>query len=124
MLLGGLLSWWYGLGWAKLMHSVLGRVHGVLGFFSVWQLLGSLFAPFRQISAGRVQGSISAKFAAFGDRLLSRFIGAFVRLLLVITGLFVALLVGLFGLLLVITWPFVPVLPLVGIYLMQRGVSL
>ncbi len=124
MLLGGLLSWWYGLGWAKLMHGVLSRVHAVLGFFSVWQLLGSLFAPFRQISAGQVQGSISARFAAFGDRLLSRFVGAFVRLLLIVIGLLITLLVGLFGLILIIVWPFVPVLPLVGIYLMQRGVAL
>lgn len=111
--------WWYGLGWTKLLHAVSGRVQAVLSFFSVGQLFRSLFAPFRQISAERIQGSLSAQLQAFGDRLFSRCIGAVVRILLIICGLVTSLVVAIVGLGTLIVWPFIPVLPLLGIFFMQ-----
>ncbi len=120
MLLGSLLSWWYGLGWVKLMQKVTGRMHKVMAFFSVGMLLGSLFAPFRQISAGRpIQGTVQAQLAAWGDRLFSRLIGAVVRLMLVFAGLVSALIVGVIGVVLLVAWPFIPALPIIGVFLMQ-----
>lgn len=123
MFLGSLLTWWYGLGWARLMQKVLGRIHGVLDFFSVGTVLRTLFAPFRQISASRVHGTVQDQLAAFGDRVFSRFMGAVIRLMLVFAGLICALVISIFGAILILAWPILPVLPLVGIVLMQAGVA-
>ena len=121
MLLVSLFGWWYGVGWLTLARRVGSSSQRVLQFFSVSELAGSLFAPFRQISAGRVDGPLDAQLRAFGDRLLSRFIGAFVRSLLIITGLLVALLAGAFGVIAMVAWPFLPVLPFIGAGLMLAG---
>lgn len=124
MFLASLLSWWYGLGWAKLVQKVMGRVHGVLEFFSVGLLFGSLFAPFRQISAGRVGGgTVQDQLIAFGDKLFSRFFGAVIRLLLIIIGLASAVVIAVFGGIFIISWPVLPVLPIIGVLLMQVGVG-
>lgn len=101
------------------MQKVSGRVKGTLEFFSVGQLAGSLFAPFRQISAGQVSGTAGDQLRAFGDRLFSRFFGAFIRLMLIVVGLVSAGLLGLIGLVLIAAWPLLPVLPFIGIFLTQ-----
>lgn len=121
MLAVALLKWWYGVGWLTLMRRVGVSVQNVLNFFSVGQLAGSLFAPFRQISAGRVQGPLGVQLRAFGDRLFSRGIGAVVRSLLIVFGLLIALLSGVWGLAVMIIWPFLPLLPLSGLFLMLNG---
>ena len=121
---GSFFVWWYGLGWAQLMNRVWGRIVRVLNFFSVGLLLGSLFAPFRQISAGSASGSLEKQFRAWGDLLFSRMIGAVVRLMLVFVGLLSAILMGLFGLIVIVVWPFLPAAPLIGIFLMQARVGL
>lgn len=123
MFLVSLLSWWYGLGWAKLMQKVMGRIHGVLAFFSVGQLFGSLFAPYRQISAGRVNGTAQDQLAAFGDKIFSRLVGAAVRLLLITAGLSSALIIAVLGALFIVVWPVLPVLPIIGVLLMQVRVG-
>lgn len=121
MLILAALTWWYTTGWLMLATRIGGRIQGTLRFFSVGQLLGSLFAPYRQISAGRVQGPLAVQLRAWGDRQFSRVIGAIVRLILVIIGVISALTMTLSGLLLLFAWPLVPVLPFVGVWLMSNG---
>lgn len=121
MLLTTFFSWWYGVGWFSLGRKVGGRINGVLKFFSVAQLAASLFAPFRQISAGQVQGPLGVQLRAWGDKQFSRVIGAIVRLMLIACGLIGALLYGVLGLAMLLVWPFLPVLPLVGLVLMLSG---
>ncbi len=124
MLIVGFLGWWYGVGWLTLLRRVGVASQHVLQFFSVTELAGSLFAPFRQISAERVQGPLGIQLRAFGDRLFSRFFGAFIRTILIIFGLIVATLYGTLGLLAVVVWPFIIVLPIVGLALMLQGYAL
>jgi hypothetical protein len=119
MLFVDLLSWWYGLGWAKLMQKVTSRIMGVLHFFSVGQLAASLFAPYRQISAGQVNGAVGDQMRALGDRMFSRAIGAVVRTILIAAGLFSTIVTAVIGLILVITWPLFPMLPFVGLFLID-----
>ncbi len=95
------------------------RVREVLDFFSVGLLFGSLFAPYRQISAEQVQGNANDQLRALGDRIFSRAIGAVIRLMLIVTGLITALAIGLLGVILIAAWPLLPVLPIVGIFLIQ-----
>ncbi|HSE61391.1 MAG TPA: hypothetical protein VLA88_03785 [Candidatus Saccharimonadales bacterium] len=121
MLIATFFAWWYGVGWMTLVQKVSGRVTGVLSFFSVGQLLTSLFAPFRQISAGRVQGPLGVIMRAWVDRLFSRGIGAIVRSLLILTGLCCAAFYGVLGVVMIVFWPVLPVLPLLGLVLMISG---
>lgn len=114
MVIFGLFYWWYTTGWLTLMQRGVGRVQAVGHFFSIPLLLGSLFAPFRQISAGQVQGSLAVQMRAWGDRLFSRFMGAIIRSMLVIVGA-ACVIVASVALLCVITiWPFIPLLPLIA----------
>lgn len=121
MIMLALFSWWYGQGWGRLAHRVGQRTGDVLGFFSVGTLAATLFAPFRQISAGQVQGDPSMQMRAFFDRLFSRFFGAFLRSIMIVIGLLAALFSGLFGIVQIAVWPFIPFLPVIGIVLMSIG---
>lgn len=117
-------SWWYGAGWARLAKRVMQRTDNVLAFFSVGTLAKTLFAPFRQISAGQVQGSMDVQMRAFFDRLISRIVGAVVRSFMIIAGLFSALFAVLLGLLQMLAWPLVPLLPLAGLVAWMTGWAL
>jgi hypothetical protein len=117
-----LLSWWYSTGWLALAKRVGGRVKSVLDFFSVGLLLGSLFAPFRQISAGgSAQGPLGIKLRAWADRQFSRVIGAVVRLILIICGVALVLLTACVGLVMIIAWPLLPALPVIGLIFSLQG---
>lgn len=116
-----LFSWWYGAGWARLIGRVGTRMQAMLETFSVALLARTLFAPFRQISAGQVRGSFDMQLRALGDRLFSRLFGAVVRSLFIFIGAVAALLAGLLGLLEAIVWPVVPLLPVAGIVLTLLG---
>ncbi len=119
-----LLKWWYGDGWRKRTHLVAARLDGVIDYFSVDLLLKTLFAPYRQISAGRVDGPLGVQFRAMIDKLFSRIIGAFIRLILLIIGGLTIGLQVLFGCLILVGWALVPLLPLVGLAMMLSGWTL
>lgn len=122
MVIVGLISWWYTSGWLTLTQKVRARIRAVLGFFSVGLLAGSLFAPFRQIAAGRVNGSLTAQLQAWGDRLFSRGIGFVVRSFLIILGIVIVVCVAVVGLLLCLIWPLLPFAPLIGVVFMGLGI--
>lgn len=90
------------------------RIQGALRFFSVPLLITSLFAPFRQISAGRVSGSLSVQLQAFGDRLFSRVIGAIVRSFLILFGIVTVVVMAVLLVVCAVAWPLLPVAPLIG----------
>lgn len=115
MVVFSLFSWWYTTGWLTLIRKGGARIGAVLSFFSVPLLITSLFAPFRQISAGRVQGPLAVQLQAWGDRLFSRFIGAIIRSFLILLGLVTVVVVGAVVLVVVVAWPLLPVAPLVGL---------
>lgn len=119
-----LFVWWYTAGWSALIHRIAERIGGVSEFFSVGLLFKTLFDPFRQIDAGRVRGSLDAELRAWGNRLFSRFVGAFMRLIMIIVGLAGLLAMSVIGLIQLIIWPFIPLLPLVGLLLMVWGARL
>lgn len=117
----GLLGWWYGAGWKQRFRALSERLLSTADYFSIDLLFRTLFAPYRQISAGRVSGSINVQLRAFFDRLLSRIIGAIIRTFMIIAGLVGMLFYGVVGGLLVILWGIVPLLPIVGIILFVVG---
>lgn len=113
MLVIAFFSWWYTVGWAQLAKRAGTRIGGMLEFFSVGLLLKSLFAPFRQISVGKVSGSLDTQVRAWADRQISRGIGAMVRLAVIGFGLLATLVMVIVSLTLLVLWPFVPLIPVI-----------
>lgn len=121
MFIVGLLSWWYGAGWRGRAAAFRNKLAGTMDYFSIDLLLRTLFSPFRQISAGNVNGSLSVQMHAFFDQLISRVIGAFVRSIMIIIGVMTLIVYGLIGLGLLILWAFIPLFPGIGLVLMLKG---
>lgn len=99
------------------MERVAGRIDATLDYFSIDLLLKTLVAPFRQISAGPVRGSLDLRIHAFFDRLISRGIGLVVRLVMIVVGAGVIVGNVIIGGVFLIAWMFVPLLPLIGLLL-------
>ncbi len=121
MFIVGMLSWWYGIGWRRQVGQIRQRIARAVDYFSIEQLISTLFAPFRQISAGKVSGPLGVKWRAFVDRMVSRVIGAFVRLIIIIIGSIALLGYVIVGGLCLLVWPLVPILPIVGFLLFISG---
>jgi hypothetical protein len=121
MFLVGILSWWYGSGLVERVGIAVNRLKISSDYFSIGLLFRSLFSPYRQISAGEVVGSLSDKIHAFFDRLLSRFIGAFVRTGVIIIGLSTMLMQFMFGFLILIMWVIIPFMPVAGLIVWVIG---
>lgn len=118
MLLVGFVSWWYGAGWRNQIKEIELSIRRTSDFFSISLLLKTLFSPFRQISADVTGNDIGSRFRAWGDRMFSRVIGAFMRTFMIIFGLITLLLTLLIGLVRLVLWPAVPILPVVGLIVM------
>lgn len=114
-------SWWYGAGWAAQLVRLRERLVASYDYFSIGLLCRTLFSPFRQISAGKVNGPIGLKWRAFVDKLISRFIGAFVRLMLIVVGSTWLVTQATLGALGLLVWAFVPFIPLIGFVFMLAG---
>ena len=115
--------WWYTAGLRQRLKKISVRLDGTIDYFSMDLLVKTLFAPFRQISAGKVDGSLEVKMRALIDRLFSRLIGAFVRSLLLVVGGVTIALQAVLALVMILLWLLVPFLPVAGIVLMISGVK-
>ena len=67
LLVTSLLTWWYTDGWRARAGIVSHRLDATIDYFSFDLLLKTLFAPFRQISAGNVDGPLEVKLRALVD---------------------------------------------------------
>ena len=121
MAIVGVLVWWYTDGWYQAIRSVQSRLMGLFDYFSIDLLVRTLFSPFRQISAGRIDGAVTEQLRAFGDQLISRFVGASVRLVVMVFGLAAIIISVVLGLLYIVLWAFIPTLPIVGLILSLIG---
>lgn len=121
MLILGFTDWWYRAGWRNRAQLVSERLDKTLDYFSIMLLLKTFFAPFRQISAGKVNGPLGVKIRAFVDRIISRLIGAMIRSFILIIGLFVIVFQAIVGLIILLAWPLVPLLPVIGFAMFTIG---
>ena len=121
MFIIGMLSWWYGAGWRQRVVMLRERLARTVDYFSIDLLAKTLFAPFRQISAGRVNGPLGVKMQAFFDRLISRMIGMMIRSTMIVMGVGTIIVHSVLGLITVIMWASIPLLPLVGVLMMLSG---
>jgi len=121
MFLVGILSWWYGNGWVARIQATKDRLASSADFFSLGLLVSTIFAPFRQISAGKVSGSIGDQMRAFLDRTISRFVGAAVRIFMIIFGLITMFFQIIFGIIVIIVWPIIPLFIVIGLIMTVIG---
>ena len=98
------------------------RLDGLIDYFSIDLLAKTLFAPFRQDGAGRVDGPLEVKFRAFLDKLISRILGAIIRMAILLIGLVSIALYVVWSALMLALWFVVPLLPLAGLVLAAMGV--
>lgn len=116
-----MLSWWYSAGWKARALIVRERIERTMDYFSIDVLLGTLFSPYRQISADKVGGSLDIRWRAFVDRTISRLMGSIIRTIIIIIGSFAVVLQTLSGLVLLVLWACIPLLPVVGFILFISG---
>lgn len=103
------------------MKLISDRFLNLYDLFSFDLLVSTLFSPYRQISAGRVEGSLEVQFRAFLDRLISRMIGAMIRTVVLISGVLCLLIVAIFSVCELLIWAFLPIAPLIGLVLAVVG---
>lgn len=112
MLFVDFIRWWYGPGWALRVRMLREHLASSVAFFSLGTLLKTLFSPWRQnVTATRPDQGIDDKFRAFLDNLISRFVGFWVRIFVLITGLFMLMAIAVANIIYVITWPIIPLSP-------------
>jgi hypothetical protein len=121
MVIIGMLSWWYTTGWQQRALRLREKLASTMDYFSIDLLLRTFFSPFRQISAGKVNGPIGVQMQAFFDRLISRCIGALVRFFVIIVGSITIVAYAGIGAVLLLGWAFVPFIPIVGVLLWLAG---
>ncbi len=115
------LSWWYGAGFVSRLKLFRERMASATDYFSIDLLIKSLFAPFRQISAGKVRGPLGLQWRAFVDRLISRAIGVMIRSTVIVIGAVWLSLLAVGNTIVLLCWLIVPLLPIVGVILMASG---
>ncbi|MBR3236749.1 hypothetical protein IKF92_03690 [Candidatus Saccharibacteria bacterium] len=125
MAIADIFLWWYAAGWRTFIKKNRNAISSITDFFSMSSLVRTLFKPYRQISAetASANSSLDLRFHMFLDRLVSRFIGFCSRLFLLLAGSVIIIIGGIFSLILILLWPFIPLLPIVGIVLTIMGVT-
>ena len=121
MFIVGLLSWWYGAGWKQRVLVAREHLLSTYDYFSLGLLLRTLFAPFRQISAGQVQGPVGVQIRAWFDRLISRAVGLVVRSMVIVIGSITLMLVVLVQFAAIVLWSLIPAIPALGVSLAMAG---
>lgn len=119
----GIFQWWYGAGLKKHARHVYTGMLRTADFFSIGLLIKTLFNPFRQISAGAVQGGLPEQFRAWADRTFSRVFGAFLRLCLIVIGLACLSVRAVYAGASMIAWLVLPATPVIGVWFWMIGVG-
>lgn len=125
MIIADMLGWWYSRGWMWALHQLfVVRTKHIAEFFSITDLLKTLFAPFRQDVIDTSRAPLGVKLQAFGGNIISRIFGFFIRTTLIFVGLFTILLYAVVGLFATLVWPLLPMSPIIALLLLMNGVGL
>lgn len=117
-----LFSWWYGKGLGWRAGKILDGIERSMNTFSLGLLVRTWFAPFRQIDAGGAQGgSLDVQLRRAFDKLFSRFIGAFLRTIVMFVGVFWITARAVWGILGLVLWIMMPILPIVFVVIFTTG---
>lgn len=116
------LSWHYSEGVKFYAERLIYSLKSIIHYFSLSVLLTSLFAPWKRlVNIEKKTGfDLSRAFQTFSFNMVSRGIGAVVRIILFITGVFVLVFVAVFGSIGAVFWVVFPFFSL-GVYTRYRN---
>lgn len=117
MLIFTMFGWWYTAGFGTRLRSLEDALARTVDRFSIGLLLRTLFRPFRQIDAHAEGKGIEAALSAAFSRFISRLVGFFARLFLILAGLIVLFVQCIFSATIIILHVFIPVIPVIGLVL-------
>lgn len=121
MLIIGFIGWWYSNGWLEAARRLATHIKKIGREFSIVLLIKTLFAPWKQLVAySHAQSSLGDKFRRAIDNLISRTVGAIVRLAVFMAGIFYTGFFAVIGLVILIIWP---ALPVISLWLIIRGLG-
>jgi len=107
MLIFDYMRWWYGRGWAELGLFFVHRIQKTSLDFSVVILLNTLLKPWRQtIETG--QRNIAERLKSMLGNMVSRGVGATVRLAALITACLLILGESALAVIFIVAWPLLP----------------
>lgn len=107
-----LFRWWYGAGWQTMIRNISAGPVSVERNFSVAILVNTLFAPWKRMTT--VSGkALDARIQAMLDNLVSRCVGFFVRLFVLIAAGVSILITFILAAVMAAVWPLVPALIIV-----------
>ena len=87
-----------------------------LSYFSIILLLKTLFSPWRRYSYSYGQGfDLGRYFEVFTFNLISRILGAIIRICLIILGLLTEIFIIFIGIIILISWLLLPVFLIIGL---------
>lgn len=113
-----LLSWWYGQGWLQAFAQIKHRIDFIFDELSLKVLLRTLFEPWKQITSyAPSDATFGDKFRIWFDNLFARLIGFVIRTIMIGLAMLSAFIIFIIGILIAAVWPFIPLLPLVLIYM-------
>ena len=118
MLILSMFGWWYAAGLREQLNRIKRMFVRVNDQFSIPLLAKTLFQPFRQISVGTVDGALEDKIRAWLDRVVSRLIGGFIRIMTMVVGLIALAGTAVVSLIMLAVWIAMPLLPFIGIIIM------
>lgn len=121
MLVFSLIGWWYGAGFLGRLRGLGRRLGRTADTFSIGLMFKTLFNPFRQIDAGASGQGPAGMLQAFFSRLISRFVGFFMRLGLIIFGAIILLVQAVLSVVIAVLHLAVPLLPVGGVIMMIVG---
>ena len=112
MLFLDFLEWWYGSGWTLRVQLLAMHVQNSVEYFSIGLLLRTLLSPWRQnITVARPDQSLQTKMSAIVDNAISRLVGFFVRVFVLIAAIITIVAVFAFNLVIILLWPMLPLSP-------------
>lgn len=112
-----LFRWWYAAGWRELLRRTRRNFTWLGRSFSAGTLLLTLFDPWKRVITYPGAG-LDAHLRALVDNTVSRFVGFWIRLFVLIAFVFSAVLLLAYNIVLLVAWPLIP---LASVAVIVRG---
>jgi hypothetical protein len=118
MLVLSFFTWWYARGWADFIHRSFEKLRSTYDFFSIGQLLKTLFLPYRQVSTITRKSTIFEKIT---DKFISCVVGFFIRFFIILFGIISLAVQSVIFVIFAILWPLFPALPFICVVMFLKG---
>lgn len=117
MLFVSFFQWWYGRGLLNQFLAVQRRLQNLSDMFSIGILFRTLFSPWKQIArVARRDEPLEAKFRAWLDTLISRFVGFWVRFFVIVAAFITLFVTTIFSIMFLVAWPVLPLMPIILLF--------